>query len=290
MHNQRKKSLTQTHPHLLKEWHPTKNQGLSPDEMTLGMRKEIWWRCQHGHEWQTLLCNRTSQHSNCPYCSGKRLKVGFNDLATTHPHLLNEWHPTKNGELTPQQVTRGLNKKIWWQCQKGHEWEAILLNRAINQNGCPYCSNQRILEGYNDLTTTHPEIAKEWHPTKNETLLPTMVSYGSRKKVWWQCKKGHEWEKPVNNRTTKKSRCPICYPKWLKPGINDLKTKAPQLLNEWHPTKNTSLNPEDLPFGSHQEVWWQCEKGHEWVAEICNRVHGTGCPICQRERKRNTSI
>jgi hypothetical protein len=125
-----------------------------------------------------------------------------------NPVLASEWHPTKNGDLLPTMVSLHSGKKIWWECSLGHEWQATVANR-VKGRGCPYCSNKQILQGYNDLATTNPEIASEWHPTKNETLLPTMVSSGSHKKVWWKCKSGHEWETAIYNRIAG-SGCPIC--------------------------------------------------------------------------------
>ena len=133
-------------------------------------------------------------------------------LNITHPEVAKEWHPTKNGDLKPTDVTYGSNKRVWWQCSKGHEWQTKVGDRiAKGGTGCPYCSNRKILKGYNDLETTHPEVAKEWHPTKNGDLKPTDVTYGSRKRVWWQCSKGHEWQTKVADRIVKGGTgCPHC--------------------------------------------------------------------------------
>lgn len=77
--------------------------------------------------------------------------------------------------------------------------------------GCPYCSGKRVWIGFNDLETTHPEIAKEWDYTKNGNLSPTLVSMGSGKKIWWKCKYGHEYQRPINRECTCKGRCPVCW-------------------------------------------------------------------------------
>lgn len=82
-------------------------------------------------------------------------------------------------------------KKVWWLCEKGHEWTAVIHSRA-NGTKCPICTNTKVLNGFNDLATTHPQLTKEWHPTKNIDILPTQISAGSNKKVWWLCEKGHE--------------------------------------------------------------------------------------------------
>jgi hypothetical protein len=111
--------------------------------------------------------------------------------------LVNEWHPTRNGDLTPEQVTSGSGKKVWWKCSRGHEWETILSNRT-NGSGCPYCSGKKASEDYN-LAVKHPELAKEWHPTRNGDLTPAQVTPGSSMKVWWRCSRGHEWEAQANS-------------------------------------------------------------------------------------------
>lgn len=122
--------------------------------------------------------------------------------------LLSEWHPNKNGTLTPNDVTSKSGKKVWWQCKNGHEWEATVINRTNHNSGCLYCSGRLVIVGQNDLATTHPEIAAEWHPALNGKLKPTDISSAARQKVWWQCSKGHEWEAVVYSR--KQSGCPYC--------------------------------------------------------------------------------
>jgi len=100
------------------------------------------------------------------------------------------------------------NKKAWWKCKKGHEWQATI-NSRNNGIGCPYCAGKKVLPGYNDLATTNPELALEWHPNRNESLSPTMVTSGSHKKVWWKCNKGHEWQATIDKRN-RGNRCPVC--------------------------------------------------------------------------------
>lgn len=144
----------------------------------------------------------------CPYCSGKRVIVGKTDLATTHPELCFEWHPTKNSSLTPQDVSAGSHKLVWWQCEKGHEWKTMAKDR-VRGNGCPYCAGQHTILGETDLQTLCPEVAKKWNITKNAPLTPDKVSRYSNKKVWWQCPVcRHEWIGRINEQST--SYCPQC--------------------------------------------------------------------------------
>ena len=83
--------------------------------------------------------------------------MGFNDLATVMPNLAKEWHPIKNGELTPQNVTAGSNKKVWWLCEKEHAWLASVGRRSAG-NGCPQCASE--------LRTSFPEQAIYFYLSK----------------------------------------------------------------------------------------------------------------------------
>ena len=131
-----------------------------------------------------------------------------NSLSKKFPEISLDWDFELNENLTPDQVTYGSNKKVWWKCKKGHSWEAKISNRTVNTTNCPYCSNQKA--GYeNTLEKKYPELAKEWDKEKN-TLKPSEVVFGSHKKVWWKCKKGHSWMTAVKHRAINKTNCPKC--------------------------------------------------------------------------------
>jgi len=134
----------------------------------------------------------------------------------------------------------------------------------------------------NRLSIKFPKLAKEWHSTKNEKLTPDDVSYGSGKKIWWQCKNEHEWESAISNRTAGKG-CPYCSGKRVS-DMNRLSIKFPKLVKQWHPTKNDNSKPIDFSYGSHEKVWWQCKNGHEWEASIAKRCGGRNCPYCSRRK------
>lgn len=125
-----------------------------------------------------------------------------------NPKLAQEWHPTLNGVLKPTDVGPYSNKQVWWCCSGGHEWKALVSNRSKG-NGCPYCSGKRIIPGKTDLATLRPDLAAEWHPTRNGALNPTEISVHSNKNVYWRCKKGHEWQAAVGLRT-RGHTCPYC--------------------------------------------------------------------------------
>jgi len=267
-------SLQILNPELSKQWHLTKNGNLTPNDVTLGSPKKVWWQCDKGHEWEADIYGR-NKGNGCPYCSG-RYACADNCLQTLNPKLSKQWHLIKNGDLTPNDVTLGSDKKVWWQCEKGHEWEERIYNR-IRGHGCPYCSGQRVCDD-NSLQTLNPELSKQWHPTKNGDLTPNGVTAGSPKKIWWQCEKGHEWEAAVHTRNSGFG-CPYCSGRYVC-ADNCLQALNPELSKQWHPTKNGDLTPNDVTTGSKKKVWWRCREGHEWEAVIYSRNSGTGCPVC----------
>ena len=202
-----------------------------------------------------------------------------NSLAVKNPELASEWHPTRNGYITPEMVSYASGKKIWWLGKCGHEWLAVIANR-ISGNGCPICSNKKVLEGFNDLQTTHPQLAKEWDYNKNGSLLPKSVTYGSDQKVWWICSEGHSFQATISNRCNGKG-CPYCSNTKVLKGYNDLASQYPDIAAEWNYSKN-SETPDNVLSGSNKKVWWKCKQcGYEWRTNPNHRVYRhSGCPAC----------
>ena len=206
-------SLADHHPELVAEWNYAKNGELTPQDTLSGSNQKVWWKCKNGHEWKATIVSRTKNGAGCAVCNGKRILSGYNDLATLNPKLLEEWDFERN-KLKPTEVGLGSHKKVWWVGECGHKWNAAVSSRAKGAN-CPYCSNHKILVGYNDLATTNPDLASEWHPTLNGALKPTDITAGSEKKVWWYGYCGHEWQSIVYHRN-KGVGCPICSKEKLK--------------------------------------------------------------------------
>ncbi len=277
--------LATTSPHLVSQFHPTKNNGLTPQTVITGSKKPIWWLGDCGHEWERTpqSIKKNNNTNDCPYCKNRLLLPGFNDLATTNPEIAKEWHPTKNGTLTPKDVMRSSQKRVIWIGPCGHEWDATVSN-YVNNHNCPYCANIKVLKSFNDLATTHPELAKEWHPDKNNNLTPQDITAGSNAKIWWLGSCGHEWQAAPNNRQRGEG-CPYCASKRIIVGFNDLASTYPELAKEWHPTKNGNLKPTDVMPFSTQKVWWLGSCGHEWFTQINGRHQQTECPICNAPNK-----
>ena len=282
MSNKKEKKYLIDNPTLMAEWDWEENNkiGLNPNLLSCGSTKKAFWVCKKGHKWSSNISDR-NKGSGCPYCSNNKILKGFNDLATINPKLAKEWNYEKNNGLNPNMVTAGSDKRVWWKCEKGHEWLAYIKTRN-NGSGCPYCAGQRAISGYNDIATINPKLAEEWNYIRNGDLKPENFTANSGKKVWWKCEKGHEWQATVNDRSNGYG-CPYCSGRYAIKGENDLETINPKLAKEWNYERNGNLMPEDFTVGSHQKVWWKCSKGHEWQATIADRNNGTNCPICSKE-------
>ena len=406
-------------PDLMEEWDWEKNLslGIDPSELKITSNIRVWWKCkEHNHSYDTLLASRTYSNSDCPYCSGARVLSGYNDFQTLYPELAKEWDYELNGNTTPDLIAPQTHKKYWWKCEKGHSYLMSGENK-VKGCGCQYCCGRMVLEGFNDLATTHPEILNEWDYDKN-TILPTQVTAGSHTKVWWKCNKEHSWLATIKNRINgagcqecnrihrtsfperavyyyihqyfndaewsykqkelgryeidvyipskrvgieydgqswhnditrdldkdnvckkldihlirlREPGCPIYdtsaelfYLKGV--GVSDLESTIgwllsrlgvlqvdidiardtiqieelvehyevehslaklyPEIAKEWHPTKNGKLTPEQVSYGSHKKVWWRCQNSHDYDCIVKDRVgKSVGCRYCKANKK-----
>ena len=267
---------------LLAQWHPEKNGDLTPEKITSGSQKKVWWRCDQGHEWESVPYERAKRGTGCPYCTGKRILPGM-DLASLYPHLAEQWHSRRNGEFRPEAVLPGSHRSVWWQCSAGHEWKATI-NSRVNGSGCPICAGRVVLPGENDLETVSPVLAAQWHPDKNGQLRPSQVIGGSKRKVWWRCEWGHEWQASIKSRI-QGAGCPVCAGRVVNPGENDLKSFSPELAEQWNREKNGTLGPEQVSVFCNKKVWWKCGRGHEWQAKISDRAtKRSDCPYCTNRK------
>ena len=418
------------YPSIANEWHPTKNGELTPANVSSGSNRRVWWLCSLcGNEWEATIWNRGKGHTGCPKCKrelhtsfpeqailfylskkievksryivhgkeadifipslgvaieydgyffhgkskkknydGKKNKVfsdngirliriidhrenmitkvendiihchsdqkyhflkkvieiifnlimikhedieididndyqlimsqyitfaKTNSLAVKNPNLASEWHPTKNGDLKPIHFQVSSSKYVWWLGKCGHEWQSKISNRNRGK-GCPYC-NQYSVNEHNNLLALYPEIASEWHPTKNNGLLPQDFLPGSNKKVWWLDSDGNEWETQINIRVNYNTDAP--QKRGKKSGQNRILSKIavrgslgsnyPLLLKKWDFEKNKEVDPYFLLDTSHLKVWWKCDKcGYEYLNEVRGEVakynNNSPCKKCKK--------
>ena len=258
-----KSDLASTHPKIAKEL-----LEVDPQTIKAGSHKKFRWKCKKGHVYEATSHYR-QQGGNCPVCSGRRIQVGFNDLATTNPEIAafaNGWDPTT--------LSAGSNKSCKWICPEKHEWIAPVYSLSNQGTRCPTCSGQQFKTGFNDLKTKFPTIAQEadgWDPTK--------IGPSSDKKVKWLCPNGHRYSALVYNRTFRSDQCPICAGKQVLAGFNDLATTHPSVASEAF-----GFDAKKYVAGSNARVKWKCLEGHVWSTSPAARTgsSSTGCPSCAK--------
>jgi hypothetical protein len=244
-------------------------EGWDPSSVTRSTTQKRTWKCQKGHVYVASVASR-SRGTGCSICAGRQVQIGFNDLQTTDPKVASQafgWDP--------KTVTRASGKKKQWKCPQGHITTTLIASKTSGKSGCAICSGHETLSGFNDLKTTHPDLAAQafgWDPTT--------VTAGSKKVVMWKCGLSHQWNAAIHNRSKENAtECPACSGRRVEHGFNDLKTTHPDLAAQafgWDPTTATK--------GSHSMRTWKCERQHEWNATVKDRVAGYGCPYCANKK------
>jgi len=259
--------LTTTHPALASQaldWDPSK--------YSAGSNKMLSWKCKYGHIWKSNILNRAKGGTGCPICSNTKIQKGINDLATTHPEVAN-----KADGWDPSEYSYGSSKRVNWKCKFGHSWTGSIQSQA-RKNGCPVCSNHKIVSGVNDFATTHPNFVEEVYEWDPKTL-----GVGSDKKVKWKCKFNHVWEVSPESRFSKLgvSGCPVCSNKKLETGFNDLLTTHAGVASQ-----ALGWDPSLVIAGSNRKREWICNSGHTWLASPEQRTGSrkSGCPYCSNKK------
>jgi hypothetical protein len=242
--------------------------GWDPSKIGSGSHKIVKWKCKKGHTWKAQVGDMTTRNHLCPFCSNHKFLKGLNDLESNYPELAKQafnWNP--------QDVHYGTRKKLEWKCGLGHIWKSTVNSRTSLGASCPYCSGHKMMQGFNDLATTHPDLAKEaygWDPAK--------IGGGTSLKLSWKCHLGHIYEMNPISRTFAKQGCPICANKKVLIGFNDLATTHPLIAlqaEDWDPTT--------VSFGAGSRKKWKCSQGHIWTAQVASRAQGRGCPYCSNK-------
>jgi len=274
-------SVAARYPQLLAEWACDLNGDLDPATVLPGSARRVWWRCPIGsdHVWQVSVRHRVSHASGCPFCTGTRA-TPQTSLAADCPALAADWDPTRNGTLSPSAVRPSSGRYAWWRCPAGHSWKARIDQRSRRHTGCPVCVPRR--KHGKLLVATRPDLTAQWsHPLNGGG--PGTLTTGSYVQAWWRCptEPTHLWQARIVDRDHGHTDCPYWAHQRPTP-TTCLAAAAPQLLPDWHRTRNGNLSPTDVLPRSAKVVWWQCPDGHEWAAAPTARLAGTGrgCPTC----------
>jgi hypothetical protein len=170
-----KTDLETVSPIIANSWDHELNSVL-PSKVLPYSREKYYWKCQ-GHSWKASVADRM-RGRDCSICANRTILIGFNDLATTHPFLANEWDEISN-KCSPNSVVAGSTKKVTWKCVKNHSWEATVRSRAIRGTGCPECS----LKATSKIETLFRELSKNILTEVNDNHLTTIPLNGKRKQV-----------------------------------------------------------------------------------------------------------
>ena len=241
------RTIAHTHPKIAAELHPKKNGEVTAESIPSYSNQELWFLCPEKfecgclHEYTTIVSNRTLNGTGCPFCGDSPKNVCVHrSIVHTHPEIAAQWHPRKNGTLTPSEFSYGSNVDIWWlcpiKCEYGclHEWQARIVTRCKLECGCPYCApTHKKVCIHNSIVTTEPQVAAEWDYVKNVGLDPTTIPRSSEIEAYFTCLNGHSYCATVGNRCRGGTGCSKCRHKTQKILYEFLKSHYPDTENEF---------------------------------------------------------
>lgn len=283
-------------------------------------RKDVYFLCKNGHSFSKKPRDVYRYKVRCPHedCFVGNAIKGVDDLFTLYPHLRKLWDFDKNKNINPETMTPGSNKKVWWKCEKGHNYKKDINTVKEQITGCPYC-NGKSLAGVNDLATLYPEIAKEWDYDRND-FSPSDVVPKSCKRAWWICSidNSHRWECQISTRTRKDpTGCPHCVPKggqslleigiylYIKKIIDEVNKQSNIIYRVESSYKPSWLSPQEIDIFIDNinlgiEVngsYWHNEENRPGVSErdarkleLCNQNNVELIIIEEKEWKEDINI
>ncbi len=274
-------TLADLSPDVAARWDAERNGERTPESVTGVSGVLAHWRCPEGHSYTATVQAAVRRYpGGCPICSGRRAAPGETSLDVLRPELMAFWDYDKN-TADPSTITRASGQKCWWKCDRGHSFDFPVHKMTVGL--CPVCSGKRVIAGENDLATANPDVASEWHPTKNAGSLPSQITPNTHTQYWWQCQHGHEWLTSVHNRTSGYG-CPWCAHRYIQEGINSLADLEPEVAREWHPFVNGDLRPGDVATTVWKKVWWLCPLGHTFRQAVAQHVQRGTCLICSNRQ------
>lgn len=251
------------------EFNAKRNQ-ITPDQINSNSKsaRKYWWKCTNNHEWEASVAIRIDHNNKCPYCAG-RLATPENNLLTLHPEIAVLFNETKNGK-NASEVTPTFGGKVQWICANGHEFNKSVRETVRTKGLCREC---------NSLAYKFPELCEQYHP--DNTIPFESLSYGSNKKVQWQCDQGHEYEQTVIHKGVNGRGCPYCAGRYATTERNLLKI-YPDIASQFDSEKSETTADKVTP-SSNLDMWWKCPEGHSYKATPNKRTRKDspyGCPDC----------
>lgn len=290
---------------LRKYWDTEKNNeiGLSVEDIPLRSGKKIFLKCPECHgEWNDYdVADVTYRKKSCPYCSGKRVLSGVNDLLSCYPEVVEKYWDWEKNSVEPSSLYKNTSKKAFWKCSEcGYSWESPVSRLTRDGQGCPCCAGKKVKEGYNDFLYQYPEIvAKYWDYNRNK-IKPSEITSGSNKKIYCKCPNcGGEWEDTPKILKDRKV-CPVCWGKTNFPTRKDdnnlqedkgtFGNLYPELVDlywDWDKNNEIGLNPFEMDLQSNKKVFLKCKDcGNSWsnwtVSSLIN--YKDKCPYCSNSK------
>lgn len=273
------------YPQLFRDWHPTRNGTLGPQDVSPGSGRRCWWQCSvaDDHVWEATAHNRVGGGRGCPMCAGQRAS-STNSLAALFPDLAAQFDTELNAPLRAEDLPAGSAKRCWWRCPvaEDHVWQTSVSIRTRQNTGCPACAGKQPSVS-NSLSSLFPEVAAEWDSAANAPAVPSEVTYGTQRKAWWRCSAmGHSWRASVLSRTRGGNGCPFCSNQRVCPE-NSLAALFPRLASQLAPDLDGGPAAEHTLAGSGQKRPWRCPvaEDHVWRSTVDARTRGGhGCPAC----------
>jgi len=267
--------LETRNPKAASEFDVEANGGIRASDVAVGSHRKFWWRCSKGHPFEATPSNRCNGPLSCPVCGNRQMLAGYNDVGTTHPHLLASWHPSSLIKFPPSRHHAGSDALVDWICENEHTYQLSIARRVAGV-GCNVCRH-RPATLQQSLDLTHPHLAAEWSFERNHGLTPADVTGGSAQMAGWVCPVGHSYWKRIEHRT-RGYGCNVCSKRMLVPNVNDLATTQPLLSQEFHPYLN---NVEaSATFASNHLFHWLCQHGHTTQQTVQHRLESRGCVTC----------
>ena len=239
---------------------------ITPDTIGPYSTGKVDWICKFGHKEHESPFNRT-RRGYCSICGRNR----NGSLAQNYPDLVKLWSPENHKQ--PEQVPPTYTPLVEWKCSKGHTWKRTI-KIQLEQDNCPICHQQE-----KSLFSICPELEKHWDEEKNGNIDRKTVAPFSSHKYYWKCEHGHSYMAAPEKLMRKAARCPIC---------NSFGFNRPDIIDEWHPTKNGDKTPFDFSVNSQKSAWFICAKCHnEYESRIAYRAKriSPNCPICKSNKR-----
>lgn len=297
-------SLATENPESAKCFNLVLNAPLTPEDVTTSSTDTYYWTCSScGETFTAKPVNMKGGRTTCAHCStsiahkGMEYKRGYTkaeegkSLADVFPEIAAEW--SEDNDVEPRYVTPSSGRIALWVCPHGHKYDMKVANRTQLNQGCPYCSGRRVIQGETDMATQHPELLDEWDYELND-VSPDTLSCGSHYRAHWKCGKcGHRWAAWVKTRTDG-CGCPRCKAvnvgianRKPKPGGKYLSDEFPEIALEWDYSKNGSRTPSNVASRSGKAFWWICpDCGHSYSMVVCDKTRlNQGCPECSKARR-----